>query len=48
LEHNTDSVSELMSMAQAIGYRCYSESDDTFWRNKLNIATSCCDNCKRS
>jgi hypothetical protein len=33
---------EVLTFLQAQGYRCYSASDDEFWRNELATAESCC------
>lgn len=30
------------TLAEAQGYRCYSEADDTAWRTELKIQTACC------
>ena len=33
---------EVLTFLQAQGYRCYSESDDEFWRNQLAAQEACC------
>lgn len=33
---------EMLTFLQANGYRCYSQTDDEFWRNQLATAESCC------
>ncbi len=42
LKHNQGHIHESMSFLSALGYRCYSPSDDEFWRNQLASAESCC------
>ena len=32
----------VLTFLQAQGYRCYSQADDTFWRNELAVAQECC------
>ena len=38
-ENDTGAV---LTFLQAMGYRCYSEPDDEFWRNQLAVAEECC------
>lgn len=38
LVHGTDTK----TLAEAQGFRCYSEADDTAWRTELKIQTDCC------
>lgn len=33
---------EAISFLQAKGFRCYSQPDDEYWRNKLAAAEECC------
>lgn len=35
------------SVLEAEGYRCYSEIDDSAWRNELKIQRDCCGGCSR-
>jgi len=37
-----DETHEALTFLQAQGYRCYSESDDEFWRDQLSTAEACC------
>jgi hypothetical protein len=39
VESNTGAI---LTFLQAQGYRCYSESDDTLWRNQYLIQEECC------
>jgi hypothetical protein len=38
-------IMESLNYIQADGYRCYSEQDDTAWRNRLVL---CCNGVKKS
>lgn len=39
---NENDTHEVMTFLQAQGYRCYSRTDDEFWRNQLATAKACC------
>ncbi len=41
-ELNENSTHEARTFLESQGYRCYSESDDEFWRTKLSTAEECC------
>ena len=37
-----DQTGAALTFLAAQGFRCYSESDDEFWRNQLATAEECC------
>lgn len=43
VRHHTNDVDELKTIADVVGYRCYSKIDDTAWRSRMNDLSACCD-----
>lgn len=39
---SSGTITDTKSLSAANGYRCYSESDDTAWRDEYATAQNCC------